>query len=159
MRTILLTLMFLLTFTAPAFAQEEPITEENQATDEITEEAEYAGPVGNIRLKDGSAIEITELEKLGKYYIYISGKLNGRASTVISLTRLKDLKRWASFTFKDPYNFIITTKSGKDLRFLDSRIYIGSDSHETFSFYTTTNDYQKKLIEINKADVTSINID
>jgi len=156
MRTILLTLILLLTFTVPAFADEEPVAGESPT--EIAKKEEPSRPVGNIRLKDGSAIEITELKKLGKYYLYISGKLNGRSSTVISLTRLRDLRHWDSFTFKDPYNFIITTKSGKDLRFLDSRIYIGNDSHDTFSFYTTTDDFEKKLIEINKADVTSINI-
>jgi hypothetical protein len=147
---------------------EEPATQE-AAAEEVSEDEEkpvagvakeeaFLGPIGNVRLKDGSAIEISEFKKLGKYYLYISGKLNGRSSTVISLTRLRDVRRWGVLTFKDPHNFIITTKEGKDLRFLDSRIYMGSKSHDSYSFYIVNDFLEKELIEIKKADVDSINI-
>ena len=177
MRTILLTLMLLLTLAACAGKEEVPVdgaaadaaqTEEataEAASDEedkpvagVAKEEISAGPVGNVRLKDGSVIEISEFKKLGKYYLYISGKLNGRSSTVISLTRLRDVQRWAMFEFKDPYNFIITTKHGKSLRFLDSRIYIGSKSHDSYSFYITNSLFEKELIKVKKTDVESISI-
>ena len=176
MRTILLTLMLLLTLAACAGKEDVPVdgaTEDAQSEETAAEvapadedkpvagvakEEAYVGPVGNIRLKDGSVIEIAEFKKLGKYYLYISGKLNGRSSTVISFTRLRDVQRWAMFEFKDPYNFIITTRQGKALRFLDSRIYIGSKSHETYSFYTTNALFEKELTKVKKADVASISI-
>ncbi len=180
MRTILLTLL-LLTLIACAGKEDVPVdgaatestqAEESAQAEESVDEAaatgadEIAGvameevatgPIGNIRLRDGSVIEIIEFKKLGKYYLYISGKLNGRSSTVISFTRLRDVQHWAMFEFKDPYNFIITTRKGNELRFLDSRIYIGSKSHETYSFYTT-NGFEKELIKVEKADVASITI-
>lgn len=177
MRTILLTLMLLLTLAACAGKEDVPVdgaaTEDAQSEEAAAEAAPAdedkpvagvakeevaAGPVGNIQLKDGSVIEIAEFKKLGKYYLYISGKLNGRSSTVISFTRLRDVQRWAMFEFKDPYNFIISTKQGKALRFLDSRIYIGSKSHETYSFYITNALFEKELLKVKKADVVSISI-
>jgi len=177
MRTIFLTLLLLLTLTAcgtkdatteeptaeAAATEESAAAEASTAEDDsditgVAKEKMTTGPIGNIRLKDGSAIEITEFKKLGKYYIYVSGKLNGRSSTVISFTRLRDVQRWGAVMFKDPYNFIITTKAGKELRFLDSRLYLGSDSPETYSFYTTNERYQKELIEVKKSNVDSINI-
>ncbi len=161
MRTILLTLMLLFAFAACAQAQDDPAQEAaaeggpaegNEAKDE-----ELVGPVGNIRLKDGSAIEITKLKKIGKYFIYISGKLNGKTSTIISFTRMRDIKRWESITFKDQYNFIISTKEGKKHRFLNSFVFLGSDSHDTYSFYgTNENSLETKLIEVKKSDVALI---
>lgn len=181
MRTILMTLMLVLTLTACGGKEDVPVedpnaqasTEETTTETEVVEEVEEAdtqsdlgiegivkeelpdGPLGAIQLKDGTVIEIVGLKKLGKYYLYISGKLNGRSSTVVSLTRYRDLRRWGRFSFKDPNNFLIDTKAGQQLRFIDSRIYIGSDSHETFSFYTTDG-FDKELIEVKKADVQTI---
>lgn len=184
MRTILLTLMLLLTLTACAGKEDTPIegansevaqTEEvagETATDEDSEanaalEEEVAsvgilketgptGPIGSILLKDGTSIEFTEFNKLGRYYLYISGKLNGRSSTVISLTRLRDVQRWKAIQFKDPYNFIITTDADTQLRFIDSRIYIGSKSHDSYSFYIINNRYEKELIDVKKTDIDTI---
>lgn len=177
MRTILLTLMLVLTLTACGGKEDVPVEDPNAqaATEEAVaqadaEEAKEAapqdelgiegiakedlpeGPLGAIQLKDGTVLEIVGLKKLGKYYLYISGKLNGRSSTVISLTRYRDLRPLGRFSFKDPNNFIIGTKAGQELRFIDSRIYIGSDSHDTFSFYVSDG-HDKKLIEVKKADV------
>jgi len=174
MRTILLTLMLLVilagcggkedvptdpagenaTVAEPAAGDGETVAATENAT---ADEEEYSGPVGAVQLKDGTVYELTEFQRLGKYYFYISGKLNGRSSTVISLTRLNDVRKWSQFSFKDPYNFIVNTLNGKELRFLDSRIYIGSDSPDSFTFYTTIG-LDKKLIDVRKADVSSITI-
>jgi len=144
--------------TAPA---EQAQTDETAAKKKsIAEEEAQIGPIGNIRLADGSALELTKFEKIGKYYIYISGKLNGRSSTVVSFTRLSDLKHFASIRFKDQHTFTIITKGEKELHFADSRVYIGSDSPTTYTFHTTRPDsYKTELIEVNKADVKEIIID
>lgn len=113
------------------------------------------GPLAAVRLRDGTMYEIIKFEKLGKYYIYISGKLNGRAATVMSLTRFQDLQHWTEISFQDRYNFIISTSSGKNLRFLNSRVYLGTDSHDTFSFYVADG-IKDMRVEVKKDDVASI---
>ncbi|BCS89061.1 hypothetical protein [Pseudodesulfovibrio sediminis] len=117
-----------------------------------------AGPAGSVQLKDGTILELTKFNKIGKYYIYISGNLNGRSSTVISLTRFQDVARWKTIMFKGKENFLILSKQGKELAFLNSYLYIGNDSGDTYSFYTTTRDLKVKLVEVKKDDVASINI-
>jgi len=117
-----------------------------------------AGPVGTLQLANGSTMEITELIKLGKYYLYMSGKLNGRSSTVVSFTRFSDFKHFEAFIFKDQHNFIVTTKKGKELIFMDARIYMGSDSADTYSFYSVDENLDKKLVTVKKSDVATIKI-
>jgi hypothetical protein len=116
-------------------------------------------PIGTLTMRDGTAYEISELQKIGKYLIYISGKLNGRSSTVISLTRLSDLQHWTSIVFKDPYTFSIMNRNKKELFFSSSRLYLGSDSPTTFTF-TSVNptNYQPETVVVNKKDVKSITI-
>lgn len=180
MRTLIFILMLALSLTACAGKNDTPeggegsvaVPESEEvatqaegdpaATDEessIFTEEMLVDPVGDVRLADGTVLELTKFEKLGKYYIYISGKLNGRSSTVISFTRLDDLKHWKAIIFKDQHTFTVITRTGKELNFADSYIYIGSDSHETYTFYSTPSDgYQPEEVTVNKKDVRSINI-
>lgn len=183
MRTILFILMLMLTLTAcagkdgstdlnadNATAAEAAAAEGGEVVEEIvveeTVEIETTldpnvilDPVGDVRMVDGTVHELTSFKKLGQYYIYIVGKLNGRSSTVISLTRLDDLQNWAAIQFKDRRTFTIVTKREKQLYFEDSRVYIGSDSHDTYSFYSMDpNTYDTSLIEVKKSDVAAINI-
>lgn len=182
MRTIFLTLMLLLTLTAcggkedvptdPAGetaateeAVAEPAAEEAAPVSDAAEETSLvdadilADPLGEVHMVDGTVLELTKLKRIGKYYMYIVGKLNGRSSTVISFTRLDDIRYWKGMSFTDPYNFVIVTGRDKELRFEDSRIYIGSDSHDTFTFYTLdASGYDIELKTVNKKDVKLIAI-
>jgi hypothetical protein len=116
-------------------------------------------PIGTVIMRDGTAYEIAELIKLDKYFIYIVGKLNGRSSTVISLTRLSDLQLWDSIQFKDPRTFTIVSKNKKELFFADSRLYLGSDSATTYSFISTNpNNFQPVTVEVQKKNVKAITI-
>ena len=176
MRTILIAIMLVLTLAAcgtkddsveqpmPEATAEQPATPA-QPTDSEVPKSTYTvkdevpvGPVGVLQLADGSSIEITELIKLGEYYLYLTGKLNGRTSTVVSFTRFRDLKRWEAFIFKDAHNFIITTKAGKELIFMDARLYLGSDSADTYSFYTVDEDFNKVIATVKKSDVATIKL-
>ncbi|QGY39459.1 hypothetical protein GM415_04760 [Pseudodesulfovibrio cashew] len=117
------------------------------------------GPVGDLQLADGNAMEITKLNKIGKYYIYISGKLNGRSSTVVSLTRLDDLQHWKKIIFQDQHTFTIVNSEDRELHFSDSRVYLGSDSADTYSFITTpAGSFQEEPATVKKKDVKVINI-
>lgn len=171
MRTIFLTLILLLAFTAPVMAQDEEApastdeiqTLENSTTETVPEAVVdpdfMVGPFGSMELTDGTVVEITELERLSKYYIYITGKLNGRASTVISLTRLSDLRHWKQIHFQNPKTFTIVNRQDKELFFTDCRIYLGSSSHDSFTFITTNPaNYKEEPITIKKSDVKTINI-
>ena len=115
-------------------------------------------PIADFGMKSGERIPIVEFKKLGKYFVYISGKLNGRASTVISITRLDDFRRWAGIAFKDPHNFVIITRDSKQLNFTDARIFIGSDSYDTFTIVTSGDNYTTKTIEVNKADISTLKL-
>jgi hypothetical protein len=162
-----------------AAAEDQVAPDQGAAEPEITEEqarddAETLGPsgdvsvinddlrlepVGTMIMRDGTTYEIAELVKLDKYFIYIVGKLNGRSSTVISLTRLSDLQLWASIQFKDPKNFTIISKNKKELFFADARLYLGSDSATTYTFITTNpNNFQPVTIEVQKKNVQAITI-
>lgn len=184
MRTIVFLMLLLITLTACA-AKEEMTPEEAAQIEAAEAEGADAGeaaqadaaadadseealpeatldenlqldPIGEMKLINGKTYNIFRLEPLDKYYIYIVGKLNGRSSTVISLTRIRDLRRWAGISFKDPSSFVIVTQGEKELSFTDSRMYIGSSSNETFSFWTMEEDYSESLIEVNKKDVSMI---
>lgn len=114
-------------------------------------------PIGEVKMMDGSTFPISKMERIGKYYIYISGKLNGRSSTVISLTRMNDLRKWLGFTFTDPKTFSIVTQAEKQLSFADSRVYIGSGSHDSYTFWTVNpNNFQEEKITVKKKDVHMI---
>lgn len=114
-------------------------------------------PLGSMTLRDGTVYEIMDFVKLGKYYIYISGKLNGRSSTVVSLTRLSDLQDWAAINFKDQYTFTLVDKRKKELFFAESRVYLGTDSPATYTFITVNpSNFQAETVVVNKKDVKSI---
>ncbi|MDC0336467.1 hypothetical protein OAN24_06210 [Pseudodesulfovibrio sp.] len=183
MRTIVFTLMLLLALTACG-GKEDVSTDPNgeaaaseTTADEAGEESSEAAageeapaeetasiapdiilePIGEIHLFDGTVLELTTFEKIGKYYIYIAGKLNGRSSTVLSLTRLDDLQNFAGIGFKDQHNFTIVTKAEKELHFEGSRVYIGSDSPDTYTFFTTDPDtFQMEKVDVKKKDVKLI---
>lgn len=116
-------------------------------------------PVGEMQLADGRVLEITDTIKIDKYYIYISGKLNGRSSTVMSLTRLDDLQRWKSIVFQDPHTFTIITRDDTQLRFTDARVFMGADSHDEYAFISTRlGSFQTEQATVLKRDVKAITI-
>ncbi|MFH1913245.1 MAG: hypothetical protein ABIK45_03080 [Pseudomonadota bacterium] len=117
-------------------------------------------PLGTMTLRDGTVLEIMDFVKLGKFYIYLSGKLNGRSSTVVSFTRLSDLQMWASIAFKDQNALTVMDKNRKEMFFTDARLYLGSDSPNTYTFVTLNrNNYQPETAVVYKRDVVSIVID
>lgn len=136
------------------------------ATDDGQEEQGYTSvidenlrlePLGAVTLRNGTVYEIMDFKMLGKYFIYIAGKLNGRSSTIISLTRLTDLQNWSSISFKDPRTFTIVDRNKKELFFAESRLYLGTDSPTTYTFISVNpNNFQPEIIEVNKKDVKSI---
>lgn len=164
MRTVFLTLLFLLAFTMTAPAQEpapkQPDVKEDAAKEGTAKEGDKSivtkdiqiGPFGEARMSDDTGLEIAELQKIGDlYWIYIAGKLNGRASTVISLTRMEDLKKWAVVLFNSPNDFTIISKSQKKWHFTEARMYLGSDSATHYSFYITNpNTFNKELFTVEK---------
>ncbi|WFS62621.1 hypothetical protein LF599_00245 [Pseudodesulfovibrio thermohalotolerans] len=172
MRTLLLALMLALALTACSSKDEAaqlPVPDEAPAAREsaapsngqpvsslaITETIPE-GPIGQIQLTNGSTLVIDGLEKLGNYWIYISGKLNGRSSTVISLTRFRDLMSWQSIVFKDPHTFTITNNRGKEWAFEDANLYLGSEQPGTYAFYVLDDRYERKLTEVKKSEVANI---
>lgn len=169
MRTALLTCLLFIFLALPALAEEEAVEAvETEAVEEVAapEDVEtvvdpetMVGPFGSMELTDGTIIEMTELERFIKYYIYMKGKLDGRASTVVSLTRLSDLRRWKKIFFKDQHTFIVTTRQDKELVFTDANIYLGNTTWDTFKFITiNTVDYNEEPIIVKKATVRSITI-
>lgn len=116
-----------------------------------------AGPVARVQLRDGSTLTVDSLEKLGgDYWIYITGKLNGRSSTVVSLTRFRDLMQWKSIVFKDPHSFIITTRHGQEWHFEDANLYLGSDKPGTYAFNVLDDRYNPVTTEVQKSEVANI---
>lgn len=139
---------------APETAQEAPADAPKPGA---APQDEPTGPVGEIHLQDGTAIEIMDLKRFGKYYIYVSGKLNGRSAMVISLTRLDDLRRWTGIAFQDQYTFTLVTKNKKELNFTDGHVYLGSDSTTDYSFIATnTSSYMIEEMSVKKSDVKLI---
>lgn len=154
MRTLVLTLMFFVVIASVAVAQD--AAPEKKAAGVAVESAPV-GPFGEMRLADGTVVEILELQKFGSYYLYISGKLNGRSSTVISLTRLNDIRRWAGLAFKDQNTFTIITKQKKELHFTDAHLYLGSNSPTDYTFQTIDPDtYEKGVRAVKKTEVQGI---
>ena len=101
----------------------------------VDREERIFGPVVNLHLDNGDVIEATDLRRLGSYYIYLVGKFNGRSSTVVSYTRLADLRKWAAIVFTGPKTLTVVTRDEKELQFTDADVYLGSDSNETFTIY------------------------
>lgn len=131
--------------------------EEEQGYTSVISENLRLEPLGSLTLRNGTVYEIMDFKKLHNYFIYIAGKLNGRSSTIISLTRLSDLQEWSSISFKDPHTFTIMDKKKKELFFAESRLYLGTDSPTTFTFITVNpNSFQPEVVEVNKKDVKSI---
>ena len=147
---------------APVPGEVAPATEEGAAAEApaetpAAEAAVPSGPVGEMHMADGTIIEILSLQKIGKFYLYISGKLDGRTSTVLSPTRLEDIKRWAGIAFQDQRTLTIVTKGEKELNFTDARLYLGSDDPTSYSFMgTDPNTYEESVITVKKADVKAI---
>lgn len=179
MRTILITLMLAFTLTACGFfddSVEEPMTAQvpgEPAAEKAATDAEAQpeglvrstyevkdippdGHIGTLQLANGNNLEIIGLTKLGGYYVYITGELNGRTSTVISLTRFQDMKQWDAIIFKDENTFVITTKTGKEFVFMNARLFLGSDSNHTYGFYTFNDNYETVFVEVKKSDVATI---
>lgn len=176
MRTILMTLMLLMLLTGCAGKEDVPADPAAGGDEQAAQVAEgeegspaaskdvsvvddviKSDPVGTIELVDGTVYELTEVEKIDRYYIYISGKLNGRSSTVISLTRLDDLIKWKAIVFKDPHTFAIVGRQGKKIYFADSDIYFGSDDYHSISFQTTLpGKYTTQLMTVDKRDLKAI---
>lgn len=177
MRTILIAMLLALALVGCGFTDdspEEPTTPavaadpDNNAEAAVTQPDEAAtstneivdivpkGPLATVQMADGSTLEITGLIKLGGYYLYIDGDLNGRTSTVISYTRYQDVAKWEAFIFKDANNFVITTKEGKELAFMNARLFLGSDSNDTYSFYAFNDNYESVPVTVNKSDVATI---
>jgi len=116
-------------------------------------------PLGTMTLRDGTVLEIMDFVKLGKFYIYLSGKLNSRSSTVVSFTRLSDLQMWASISFSDQHTLTVVDRSRKEMLFTDARLYLGTDSPNTYTFTTLNrNNYQPETAVVFKRDVASITI-
>ena len=139
-----------------AAAPQAPVSEDGVSSTNEVEDIVPEGPVATVQLANGSTMEVLGLKKLGKYYLYISGELNGRTSTVVSYTRFQDVAQWDAFIFKDANNFIITTKEGKELVFMNARLFLGSDSNDTYSFYSFNDNYEQDLVEVKKSDVATI---
>lgn len=184
MRKILLVVMFVALLAGCSYFDDsveepmdsQPVAEESAAAEDATEPAEEAapapeqeeeatpklkdtlpeGPMGVMQLKDGTRVEITELIKIKGYYMYVSGKLNGRSSTVVSFTRFRDLHNWGAITFKDQNTFNVTTKRGKELAFTNGRLYLGTDNPEHYAFITTNYNLDTVRIEVKKSEVALI---
>lgn len=180
-RTILLALLLTLLLLGCASKDDTPeepaaeATESAQAT-ETTESADSAAgqptgdtaldeeillsdPVGEMHLQNGTVWEITKLMPIGKFSIYIVGQLNGRSSTVISLTRLSDLRRWKSIEFKDPHTFTITSRDDERYAFTDGYLFLGTDSNRTYTFLSADPiTFDNEEVEVNKEDVLAITI-
>ena len=141
--------------TAPAEAPPAEASNGPVSTHAIKDEVP-AGPVGTVQLTNGNTMELTELIKLGDYYLYISGKLNGRSSTVVSLTRFRDLQKWSSIVFKDPSTFVITNKKGKEWSFEDASLYLGTDKPGMYAIKTLNTRYDVITAELPKDEVAII---
>jgi uncharacterized lipoprotein len=141
-------------------AASEPATSEPAGTPSSThtiQEEIPDGPIGQVQLRDGTTIKIEALQKLGDdYWIYVSGKLNGRSSTVVSLTRFNDLMNWPSIVFRDPHSFTITNRNGREWTFEDANLYLGEGKAGTYAFYVLNDRYDKVLTEVPKSDVVTI---
>ncbi|WP_316898054.1 hypothetical protein [Pseudodesulfovibrio indicus] len=134
----------------PAKASNGPVST-NSVRDVVPE-----GAVGTVQLTNGTTMELTELIKLGDYYLYISGKLNGRSSTVVSLTRFRDLQKWSSIVFKDPRTFVVSNKKGKEWSFEDAALYLGTDKPGMYAFKTLNTRYDVVPVEIPKNEIAII---
>ncbi|MGE4421425.1 MAG: hypothetical protein AB7D39_03945 [Pseudodesulfovibrio sp.] len=142
-----------------AASQEAPAADaaKTPASTHTIKEEIPAGPVGKVQLKDGTTIQIEALEKLGgDYWIYVTGKLNGRSSTVVSLTRFRDLMNWRSISFKDPHTFTITTSHGKEWVFEDANLYLGDGKSNNYAFYVLNDRYDPVLTKVPKGEVVNI---
>jgi len=136
---------------APADADKVP-TSTHTVKEEIP-----TGPVARVQLRNGTTMIVDSLEKLGgDYWIYVTGKLNGRSSTVVSLTRFHDLMQWKDIVFKDPHSFVITTRRGQEWHFEEANVYLGSDKPGTYAFYVLDDRYDPVLTEVEKSEVANI---
>ena len=140
--------------TAEAAPEAAAETAEEAPKPGVLPEEEHVGPFGELQLADGSRMEVLNLKRFGKYYIYISGKLNGRSAMVVSLTRLNDIRRWTGIAFKDQNTFTVVTKGEKELHFTEGHVYLGSDSTTDYTFFSTDpNSYMEKEMSVKKTDV------
>lgn len=116
-------------------------------------------PIGTVVFRDGSTLELASLNKMDEFYIHITGKLNGRASTLIQLTRVDDLRAWKGITFEDQRTFTIVTRANKEFRFTDGNMYIGNGSDASYTFMTSTpGSLAQEEISVPKSEVKLINI-
>ncbi|OIQ49931.1 hypothetical protein BerOc1_01859 [Pseudodesulfovibrio hydrargyri] len=142
---------------APAATDAEDEAAKRPASTHTIQEDIPDGPVGQVQLRDGTTLKIEALQKQGDdYWIYVYGKLNGRSSTVVSLTRFRDLMNWPSIVFKDPHTFTITNRQGKEWAFEDANLYLGDGEPGKYAFYVLDDRYNKVLTQVPKSDVANI---
>lgn len=113
-------------------------------------------PVGTVVLTDGSTVELTEFKQGDPVLIHISGKLNGRTSTLIRMTREDDIRTWKGITFESPDTFTIVTRSNKEFPFANSSIYIGGKSEDVISFITKVPGESAKEVSVPKSSIKLI---
>lgn len=123
-------LMLLLTGCATTKGGNEPAESSGAETTAI----ERAQPIGTVVLRDGSTMELTSFKKTAPHYLRITGKLNGRSSTLIQMTRVDDIRGWKGISFENPATFTIRTQEGKEHPFTDGQVFVGGESEESFTF-------------------------
>lgn len=114
-------------------------------------------PVGSLFLHDGSTVEITDFERMGKYLIYINGELNGRTPTIISITRQDDLWNWKVLIFEEDGSLVIRTRANKELRFTNANVYLGTAEHDEYSFFRRNSmNLELEEVSVDKSRVKAI---
>ncbi|WP_419785881.1 hypothetical protein [Pseudodesulfovibrio sp.] len=142
---------------APAPADAQTTDDSGVPVVETNPQPDPDGPVGELHMTDGNVYEILALPKIGKFYLYLNGKLNGRTSTVISPTRMADVRRWVGISQDGPGQFTVVTRDKKQFQFTDAHLYIGSIKSDIFSFLITDPvSYDNVVKTVKKTDVKVI---
>lgn len=119
------------------------------------EVAQEADPVGTVVFTDGSTLEFTEFKQDDPVYLHISGKLNGRTSTLIQMTRVDDIRTWKGITFESPDTFSVVYRNNKEFRFTDATLTIGGEG-DTISFMNKEPGEDLKEVSVPKGNIKLI---
>lgn len=119
---------------------------------EIMQEAE---PVGTVVFIDGSTLELTSFKQDDPIYLYITGKMNGRTSTLIQMTRVDDIRAWKGITLESPDTFSIVTRNNKEFRFTDATLTIGGEG-DVITFMNKEAGAELKEVSVPKANIKLI---